>query len=387
MRKNKKRLCSFMMVVLCSLTLLNGCGSEKKNGVKEDTAKENIEENKKEVTDTAPETYKPAEFTIPSQDFYEYSYMGLNFSLPENLLERIERQEVAMLSEEEIAEDETTLNYALIKWKSMTEEQCVMEVESGENSFSNWADDLTPIGTIGAYQDNVIEKLDDLTECTEHKEIGRSKDGMFTYYLSVNSDVEDDLREEINKISFEFTDVIPFQDFLSSEGAGGKSTEGDDSTQNAQTENLGEFSMQDIEGETYTQEMFADYDLTMVNVFTTWCTPCINEIPDLEKLRNEMKDQGVNVVGIVLNGRDGFGKEDEETLEKAKLLAEKTGASYPFLIPDEGYLNGRLLEINAVPETFFADREGNIVGETYSGSRSLEEWQAILEIKLKEVQR
>ena len=113
---------------------------------------------------------------------------------------------------------------------------------------------------------------------------------------------------------------------------------------------LGEFSMEDVNGETYTQEMFADHDLTMINVFTTWCTPCINEIPDLEKLRNEMKDQGVNVVGIVLNGRDGFGKEDEETLEKAKLLAEKTGASYPFLIPDEGYLNGRLLEINAVPE-------------------------------------
>ena len=149
-------------------------------------------------------------------------------------------------------------------------------------------------------------------------------------------------------------------------------------------ETLGEFSVKDIEGNTYTQEMFADYDLTMVNVFTTWCSPCIREIPDLEKLSKEMEDQGVQVVGIVL---DVAGNADEETIEKAKLLAEKTGAAYPFLIPDEGYLGGRLAEINAVPETFFVDREGNIVGDTYTGSRSYEDWKIIIENVLKEVER
>lgn len=149
-------------------------------------------------------------------------------------------------------------------------------------------------------------------------------------------------------------------------------------------ENIGEFSMEDIEGNTYTQEMFADYDLTMVNVFTTWCTPCVREIPDLEELDKDMKDQGIQVVGIVLDGLDGSGKADEETVEKASLLAEKTGASYPFLIPDAGYLNGRLSAIDAVPETFFVDKEGNIVGETYSGSRSLEEWKSIVERELEE---
>lgn len=149
--------------------------------------------------------------------------------------------------------------------------------------------------------------------------------------------------------------------------------------------NVGEFSMQDIEGETYTQEMFADYDLTLVNIFTTWCSPCINEIPDLQKLREEMKDQGVNVVGIALDTIGSSGSADEETVEVAKKLAEYTGASYPFLIPDEGYLNGRLTGINAVPETFFVDKEGNIVGETYSGSRSLEEWKEIVQTELKGV--
>lgn len=69
-------------------------------------------------------------------------------------------------------------------------------------------------------------------------------------------------------------------------------------------------------------------------------------------------------------------------MEKAKLLAETTEVTYPFLIPDAGYLNGRLAGIQAVPETFFVDKEGNIVGETYSGSRSLEEWKRIVETEL-----
>ena len=145
---------------------------------------------------------------------------------------------------------------------------------------------------------------------------------------------------------------------------------------------LGDFSMQDIHGETYTQEMFADYDLTMVNVFTTWCSPCINEIPDLEQLKNEMEDQGVTVVGIALDTINSQGGADSDAVEKAKLLAETTEVTYPFLIPDAGYLNGRLAGIQAVPETFFVDKEGNIVGETYSGSRSLEEWKRIVETEL-----
>lgn len=145
---------------------------------------------------------------------------------------------------------------------------------------------------------------------------------------------------------------------------------------------LGEFSMEDVNGETYTQEMFAEHDLTMINVFTTWCSPCIREIPDLERLSKEMEDQGVQVVGIVL---DVAGNADEETIEKAKLLAEKTGAAYPFLIPDAGYLNGRLAGISAVPETFFVDKEGNFVGETYSGSRSFEDWKGIVEKELEGV--
>ncbi len=142
---------------------------------------------------------------------------------------------------------------------------------------------------------------------------------------------------------------------------------------------LGEFSMQDITGKTYTNEIFQDYELTMVNVFTTWCTPCINEIPDLEKLHQEVAGQGVQVIGIVLDTvTDANGTIDEE----AKVLAERTGASYPFLIPDADGLQGRLHSIQAFPTTFFVDKNGSVIGKTYTGSNSLDGWKQVVEAEL-----
>ena len=95
-----------------------------------------------------------------------------------------------------------------------------------------------------------------------------------------------------------------------------------------------------------------------------------------------MAEQGVAVAGIVLDAVDEEGNIDEEAVQKAELLAERTGATYPFLIPDADGLNGRLKGIDAVPETFFVDQEGNIVGETFAGSRSFDDWKTIVEAQL-----
>lgn len=145
---------------------------------------------------------------------------------------------------------------------------------------------------------------------------------------------------------------------------------------------LGEFTTQDVNGNEYTQDMFQDYDLTLVNIFTTWCTPCVAEMPELEKLYQQMKDQGVNVVGFVLDVLNEKGEIVQDDLERAQELVEKTGVTYPVLLPDSGYLNGRLTGIEGFPETFFVDKDGNVVGGTYQGSGGLEDWLEVVEQEL-----
>lgn len=145
---------------------------------------------------------------------------------------------------------------------------------------------------------------------------------------------------------------------------------------------LGSFTTEDINGNTYTQDIFKDYDLTMVNVFTTWCSPCVAEMPDLEKLHQQMADKGVNVIGVVLDVLNEKGEIVQEDLERAQLLVQRTGVTYPILLPDAGYMNGRLTGIEGFPDTFFVDSNGNIVGESYSGSADLEYWTEVVEQEL-----
>ena len=50
-------------------------------------------------------------------------------------------------------------------------------------------------------------------------------------------------------------------------------------------------------------------------------------------------------------------------------------------------MNGSLNGISAFSEKFFVDKEGNIVGETYSGSHTLDEWKEIVEKELKNISK
>lgn len=133
------------------------------------------------------------------------------------------------------------------------------------------------------------------------------------------------------------------------------------------------FTAQGIDGGTYTQEIFKGARLTMLNVWGTFCPPCLREMPDLGALARDMKPAGVQVVGVVCDWYDRNGNYSASQVEKARKIAARTGADYPHLL-----LNGDLLKIfgpiNAVPQTFFFDAEGNIVGSV-TGAQSGEAWK------------
>lgn len=363
-----RRLCTAVIIGMISTSILAGCASESgktPQNAQQDAEKNTTQDQNDGDNGISPDTYRPSELAIKSQDTYEDPVMGLTFTLPKTLQEQMDSSQTAMLSEAEASEDASVLRYAFYSWNRMTKEQQEAEVPSKGDGYYEWADGLERIGTLGVYDADAGKDLDSLTKCTKHKELGKSEDGAYTYYLSVNPDAGQ--TEAVEQITAEITKMTPLEQLESETDFTGS---------------LGEFSLQDITGKTYTQEMFQDVKLTMINVFTTWCTPCINEIPDLEKLHKEMADQGVNVVGIVLDAAGTEGSQKEEILEKAKLLAERTGVSYPFLIPEADTFNGRLSGITAVPETFFVDHNGNITGSTYSGSHSLEDWKSIVNEEL-----
>ena len=326
-------------------------------------------------------TFKPSDVTCKAQDSYEYPFLGLKLSLSKELLKQIKDQSIAMLTTEDFENQTNAVTYAYVSWSKMTEEQKNAEIQKMGTGYDDWVAGLDRIGTIGVYDEASQKKLDEITGCTEHKELGSSSDGKYKYYLSTNKDADEKLTKELEKIKTDITEMTPYQNISVFEQPQDTSVNPED------VKSVGKFETTGIDGKTYTEKVFSDYDLTLVNIFTTWCSPCVKEIPELQELYKEMKEKGVGVAGVVLDTTDEKGNQDEEAVKKAGILQEKTKAEYPFLMPDTTMMNGRLQGISAFPETFFVDKDGNIVGDTYTGSHTLDEWKEIVEKELKNVSK
>jgi len=332
--------------------------------------------------DSNGDSFKPADYTLPVKDEYVYEYLGLQFSLSEKIKEAMKTKDIVMLDDQSPLDQD--LKYALLYFSKLTDEQKNAEVGKMGDGYEKWQESLDRIGTIGMFEKSLSEEeIGKITKCDSHTKLGESKDGKYSYYLSVNSTADAETIEELKKTSVEITEKKerPENGFVLAEKSdlAGDMVFSEDSG-NAVTD-LSHLQTKDIHGKEFSSKDFANYDLTMVNVFATWCTACIQEIPDLVEVQKEMQAKGVNIVGIVTDTVDDTG-ENREALEKAKLIQEKTKANYSFLMPDKTNFNGRLNGIQALPETFFVDKNGQIVGETYSGSHNKKDWTAIIEKEL-----
>jgi len=142
------------------------------------------------------------------------------------------------------------------------------------------------------------------------------------------------------------------------------------------------FQTQDIYGETKNQDIFKDYSLTLVNVWGTFCGPCLEEMPYLGELQKEYAPKGVNIVGIVVDVQDENLDVIDDQIKLARQIASDTGADYTHLIVSEDLNDAVLNQFDAIPTSFFVDSDGNIVSEFYVGSRSKEDWIDIIEENL-----
>ncbi|MBQ7007430.1 MAG: TlpA family protein disulfide reductase [Oscillospiraceae bacterium] len=108
----------------------------------------------------------------------------------------------------------------------------------------------------------------------------------------------------------------------------------------------------------FTEKNIAEYDLTVVNIWATWCGYCIVEMPDLQNLYEKLPEN-VNFVSVCIDGDTQY--------DTAKAILEANKCTFTAIIPDEA-LNESLISLAQVlPTTFFVDSNGNLVGEAHMG--------------------
>lgn len=131
------------------------------------------------------------------------------------------------------------------------------------------------------------------------------------------------------------------------------------------------FEARDMEGNTITEDVFSRSKLTMVNVWATYCNPCLAEMPGLGELAGEYNSKEFQIIGIVSDVQESSG---QKAMDLAVDLIARTGADYTHLLLNESLYYALLTNVSAVPTTFFIDEDGNIL-DTVVGSMEKSAWE------------
>ncbi len=124
------------------------------------------------------------------------------------------------------------------------------------------------------------------------------------------------------------------------------------------------FTAQDLNGNDVSQEIFKDHPATVINIWATYCSPCVGEMPTLEEMSKDLAKKDVAFIGICSDASSS-----PQTLAEAKKIAKDTGVTFTNLAMNSSKpVDDFLSSVVAVPTTIIVDRNGNIVGDRIFGA-------------------
>ena len=111
-----------------------------------------------------------------------------------------------------------------------------------------------------------------------------------------------------------------------------------------------DFNLKDLTGRPSSLSAYKG-KVVLLNFWATWCGPCRAEIPSMEQLYTELKDEGFTIVAV----------NSQEPLEQVSAFVDDMGMSFPVLLDSTGRV-GAAYGVRAIPTTYIIDPQGAIRG-------------------------
>jgi len=111
------------------------------------------------------------------------------------------------------------------------------------------------------------------------------------------------------------------------------------------------YAAQTLDGKPFDLASDRGSDVVFLNVWATWCSPCVYEIPELVKMHDQHAARGFKVIGVSI---------DEGAPEPVRDFVKAKKMTYPVVLDAEGKL-ANLLQTTVLPTSVLIDRAGTIV--------------------------
>ena len=132
------------------------------------------------------------------------------------------------------------------------------------------------------------------------------------------------------------------------------------------------FKGTDLDGKPVkSKDIFKDHEITMVNLWATWCHNCVDEMTGLGDMARSLADKNVAVVGICMDADD--------ELEACRAILKEHNVDYLNLMPVEG-LEELLEWQGSLPTSYFFDSEGKLLCMPFRGApMSMDAYEEVID--------
>ncbi|MFW5947932.1 MAG: TlpA family protein disulfide reductase [Gemmatimonadota bacterium] len=97
----------------------------------------------------------------------------------------------------------------------------------------------------------------------------------------------------------------------------------------------------------------------VVNIWATWCTPCVREMPSLQRVYERYRDEGLEIVAVAVDIEPGERRADGRIAGVVSAFVEEHGLTFPVVVDPSGTTEQEF-GTEYLPTTVLIDRQGRI---------------------------
>jgi peroxiredoxin len=101
-------------------------------------------------------------------------------------------------------------------------------------------------------------------------------------------------------------------------------------------------------------------EVVLLNIWATWCDPCREEMPSMQRLYEQLGPQGLKIIAVSIDAPIGSTDKGGQPGGDVQAFATSFGLTFPIWLDPPGNVQ-RAYRATGVPESFVIDRQGTIV--------------------------